>query len=259
MDNGVKLDVRDKVAYVTLDRQERRNALSVAAIEGLIDAFSRFDVDDDVWAVLITGAGQEAFCAGRDLKELANLMDQEKPTGHPMRQRLRNPFEVIYECRKPVVAALNGWTVGGGFELAMACDVRIAASHVRLSMPEALRGMGANFGAAMLPRLIPHAVAYDMLYTGRVVSADEAARWGLVNAVVPAADLASAGDAYARTLVSRAPLTLRRYKAMVRHGSALPLPAALRLDLQPDPYTSQDRVEGAHAFAEKREPRWQAR
>lgn len=258
MPDGLHVEVRDRVGYVTIDRPERKNALSEAVMEGLVDTFHWFDHNDDVWAVLITGTG-DAFSAGRDLKELAGRDAAGGPPPAPMRQRLRNPFEVVYECRKPVVAALNGCAVGGGLELAMACDIRIAADTAELALPESLRGMGANFGAAILPRLVPVAVAYDVLYSARTVTADEAARWGLVNQVVPAADLASTAEEYVRTLLSRAPLTIRRYKAVVQGTLHLPLSAALRLDLRPDPYSSDDRVEGVRAFAEKRPPRWQAR
>ena len=259
MGDGLRVEVRDRVAYVVLDRPERHNALDDALVRDLVGAFCRFDADDDVWAVLITGAGDQAFSAGRDLQEVAERDAGGLPPPAPMRQPLRNPFEVVHECRKPVVAALNGWTLGGGLELAMACDVRIAAEHARLALPEALRGMGATFGAVVLPRLVPMAVAYDLLYTGRTVTAQEAAAWGLVNAVVPSAELASAAEAYVRRVLESAPLTVRRYKALVQAGSALPVSAALRLDVRPDPYSSEDRVEGVRAFRESRPPRWRAR
>lgn len=259
MGEGLIVDVRDRVGYLTIDRQSRRNALGERVMEDLVRAIHAFDHDDDVWAVLLTGAGDKAFCAGRDLKELAERDAAGSGPPSPMRTLLRNVFEVVYECRKPVVAALNGAAVGGGLELAMACDVRIAAAHARMALPESLRGMGANFGAAILPRLVPVGIAYDMLYTGRSVSAEEAARWGLVNRVVPGEELAGAAEEYVRTLLARAPLTVRRYKAVLRGSLQMPLSAALRLDLNPDPYRSADRVEGVRAFVEKREPRWQAR
>lgn len=259
MTEGLKVEVRDRVGYVTLDRPERRNALGSAEMAALVEAFVRFDADDDVWAAVITGTGDKAFSAGRDLKELAGRDSDGAPPPSPMRQPMRNPFEVVLECRKPTVAALNGAAMGGGLELALACDIRLAADTATFAMPESLRGMGANFGSVMLPRLVPVGIAYDMLYTGRTVSAEEAARWGFVNRVVPAAELAGAAEEYVRMLLDRAPLTIRRYKQVIQSSLHQAPAAALRLDVRPDPYSSEDRVEGVRAFAEKRTPRWRAR
>lgn len=256
---GLEVQIRERIGYVTIDRPERRNALSQDVLMGLVEAFDRFDRDDDVWVVLVTGAGDAAFSAGRDLKELSERDDDGLGAHLPMTGVHRNAFEAVYECRKPVVAGINGWALGGGLELAMACDLRVAAAHAKLGLPESLRGMGANFGAAILPRLVPVGVANDLLYFGGSVTAEEAQRWGLVNRVYASETFRDETEAYVRLLLERAPLSIRRYKAMMRKSLELPLSAALRLDLSPNPYLSEDRVEGVKAFVEKRAPRWTAR
>lgn len=257
---GEDLVVRreDRVAYITIDRQDRRNALSQAVMEGLVALFDELEDDDDVWLALVTGGGNVAFSSGRDLKELQERDTQGKHPFPPMRGTTRNAFEAVHEFSKPVVAAINGWAVGGGLELAMACDLRVAAEHARFAMPESLRGLGANFGAQMLPRLVPQGIAREMLFFGNPITAAEAARWGLVSRVFPSQGFGNHAEHYVRELLDRAPLTLRRYKAALRQGQHLPLSSALRLNVAPDPYTSSDRIEGVSAFLEGRTPQWTA-
>lgn len=257
--HGLRVTVVDRIAEVVLDRPERLNALSQGLMADIVEAFDRFEEDDDVWAVLLTGAGDRAFSAGVDLKEVNAGDGESRPPTMPMRGSQRNVFEAVLECGKPVVAALNGVAAGGGCEIALACDVRFAAEGVRIGLPEAKRGMGANFGCQVLPRLVPRGIAFEMLYGGEFVTAEEAHRWGLVNRVVPADQLLDTARQFARQVVANSPLTVRRYKAMIGKGAELPLAAALRLNVGPNPYRSADRVEGVAAFLEKRDPVWQAR
>lgn len=259
MSSEVLFDVRDHVAYVTINRPERRNALSLGVTKELVEIFCQANDDSDVWAVLLTGAGDKAFCAGGDLKEFDELARQGKPFPVPMTGPHRNLFEVVLETYKPVIAAINGPVLAGGCELALACDLRIAADHAVLGMPEAKRGMGANYATVLLPRLVPRAVALEMLYTGDPLDARSALHWGLYNRVVPSEQLRDESESLVRSIVQNAPLTLRRYKEMTTKGWELPVQAALRLNVGPNPYLSEDREEGIRAFLEKRPPQWRAR
>lgn len=247
------LDVRGSVATVILNRPSRLNALSSGLMRQLVEVFADLDTNSEIRAVRLAAAGERAFSAGMDLKEPMS------EASVPMTGPLRNVYEAVLECRKPTLAVLQGWVVGGGMELAMACDLRIAAHGTRLMLPESKVGMGANFGSQMLPRLVPSGIAYQLLYLGEPMDATDAHRVGLVNWLVPADDLEAQSDEIASTIAARAPLTVGRYKAMVQLGSSLPIAAALRMNPWPNPYLSEDRLEGAAAFRENRSPRWQGR
>ncbi len=259
MEPEVLYEVREHVAYVTINRPERRNALNLSTTSELIRRFCEAGEDPEVWAVLLTGAGDKAFCAGGDLKELDQLARDGQRFPMPMTGPERNLYEVVLETYKPVIAAINGPVLAGGCELALACDLRIAADHAVLGMPEAKRGMGANYATVLLPRLIPRPIALEMLYTGDPLSAEEAERWGLFNKVVPSDTLRKESEQFVRRIVSNAPLTLRRYKEMTTKGWELSVHQALRLNAGPNPYLSEDREEGIRAFVEKREPRWEGK
>ncbi|ODU06664.1 MAG: enoyl-CoA hydratase [Pseudonocardia sp. SCN 72-86] len=255
----VRFDVKGGVARITIDRPERRNALNARTSELLVDFLGRAEQDDDVTVIVLTGAGDRAFCAGADLKELDETASRGRQIHTPMTGPIRNIFEVVLETYKPVIARLNGPAVAGGCELALACDIRVAAEHAHLAMPEAKRGMGANFATVMLPRMLPSAIAYETLYTGESLAASEAYRWGLYNRVVPAHDLDEVTDALAAAIAANAPLTLRRVKEMAVKSAGHPIASALRLNVGPNPYLSADREEGVRAYLEKRAPVWQGR
>lgn len=257
--DGLEIELREHVAYLTIDRPERRNALDVALTRRLTVAIAELDDDDDVWALCLRAAGDAAFCAGTDLKELDARAQRGEPAPQPMRGPDRNLFEALIEFGKPTIAIVNGPAIAAGAELVLCCDLRVAADTAYLALPEVKRGMGANFASVMLPRLLPWAVAMEMLYSGEPLRAEEALRWGLFNRVVAPDQVAAAGEELIRTVLANAPLTLRRYKQMAVKGSALPLHSALRLNVGPNPYSSRDREEGVRAFLEGRAPRWEGR
>jgi enoyl-CoA hydratase len=255
----ITYEVADYVATVTINRPDRRNAIDLAAQDRLVQLLDDALADPRVRVVVVTGAGDRAFCSGVDLKELDDLARSGKQVSTPMTGTSRNVFEALLETYKPTIAALNGPAVAGGCELALACDLRIAAEHAFIGLPEARRGMGANFASVVLPRLLPRAVALEMLYTGVHMDAPTAARWGLYNRTVPSDQLRGAVAEVASTIASNAPLTVRRFKEMAVKGWELPVHSALRLNVGPNPYTSRDREEGVRAYLEGRQPQWEGR
>ena len=257
-ESGLIVETHGHVRVLTLDRPERRNALSSALQADLVEELLACAEDGEVRAVVLTGNGP-AFCAGFDLKEIREADQQGQHFRPPMSRPTRSLFEVVTETPVPIVAALNGAAVAGGFELALACDLRVAAPGVKLGLPEAAIGMGANFGSVVLPKRIPMGIAMEMLLTGEYVTSEDAERWGLINRLVEPDDVLPTAMRLAERIAANAPISVRRMKETAVKGLELPLWQALRLDVGPNPYLSEDRVEGIAAYLEKRPPNWTGR
>jgi len=249
----LELSVVDRVATLTINRPDKLNALNAATIGELGNAIDEIRTRDDIAGAILTGAGR-AFVAGADISELAAQTPMQAKQRALRGQRVFRQFET---SPKPVVAAVNGFALGGGCELAMSCHVRIASDAAKFGQPEVKLGICPGYGGTQrLPRLVGMGRALQLLMTGEIIDAAEAYRIGLVNRVVPGADLLASADALVRQMLANAPLALASCIETVVRGTEIPLDDALNLEANHFALLagSQDMAEGARAFLEKRPP-----
>jgi enoyl-CoA hydratase/carnithine racemase len=252
----VRVEVAGRVATVTLDRPEALNAISTELALDLAAAFEPLATDPGVRAVVLTGAGERAFCVGADLKQRAGLDDHG---WFVQREAFRRGFAAVRRCPLPTVAAVAGFALGGGTELALACDLVVAAGDATFGLPEVRLGLvPAGGGTQLLARRVGRSAARDLVLTGRRVGAEEALALGLADRVVPAGEVRAAATALAAEIAANAPTAVRMAKWALEVGADLPLEAAMEVEDQAwrRAVESDDRREGIAAWVEKREPRW---
>ncbi len=247
-----------RIAIFTINRPQAMNAMNMEAIRELHEAMVDFRDDPDLWVGIITGSGEKAFSAGADIKDTLSFMKEhrDKPWAMPA-----TPMRGL-ELHKPLIAAINGLALGGGLEIALACDIRIASENARLGLPEVTLGLIPGWGGTQrLPRVIPWAKAAEMLLTGKPIDAQEAYRIGLVNKVVPLEQLMPTAKEWAEVICQAGPLGVRAAKEAMIKGCSLTLEEGLRLENSLEAYLlgTEDFAEGTRAFAEKRKPIYKAK
>ena len=256
MSGLVRVEVAGRVATVTLDRPEALNAISTELALDLAAALEPLGVDPGVGAVVLTGAGDRAFCVGADLKQRASFDDQG---WFVQREAFRRGFAAVRRCPLPTVAAVSGFALGGGTELAISCDLVVAATDATFGLPEVRLGLvPAGGGTQLLVRRVGRSAARDLVLTGRRVGAAEALELGLADRVVPGGEVLAAAAALADELAGNAPTAVRMAKWALEVGADLPLEAAMEVEDQAwrRAVLSNDRREGIAAWMEKRDPEW---
>jgi enoyl-CoA hydratase len=243
---------KNQIAYITLNRPKVLNALNMAVMEELREAFASVKDDAEVRVVILTGSGEKAFVAGADIGELS----QHNPvSAKEYTHKGQAIIDAIENLGKPTIACINGFALGGGCELAMACTMRLASENAKLGQPEVKLGLIPGYGGTQrLSRLVGKGIAMQLVLTGEMISAQEAHRIGLVNEVVPAAELIPRAEAIAAKIIANAPLAIQYAMEAVNHGLDLPLAEGLYLEatLFGVVCATEDKNEGTKAFLEKR-------
>ncbi len=251
---AIDFDLSDHIAMITINRPERRNALDAEHYSLLSDAWQRVRDDDDIRVAIVTGAGDKAFCAGADIKSFVGREQQLSELWLTQKDPLLNRGLEVW---KPVIAAVNGFCVGGGMTLLLGTDLRIASETAIFSLAEVKRGIiAANGGTQRVMKQLPYAIAMEMLLLGESIDAETAARWGLVNRVVPAAKLLDTAREFAERIKENAPLAVQAAKELAIRSQDLDMASGLRMEQMVNRilHRSEDTKAAKAAFAEKRKP-----
>src|SRR6201997_4798209 len=249
---NILLEKKRSIAYATVNRPKVLNALNMATMEELRAAFHDIKNDKSIRVVIFTGAGEKAFIAGADIGELAK---HDAISGQEYTHRSQSVLDLIENLGKPVVACINGFALGGGCEIAMACAMRLASDNAKLGQPEVKLGIIPGYGGTQrLPRLVGKGIAMQLVLSGEMISAQEALRIGLVNEVTPPAELIPRAEAIAQKIIANAPLAIQYAMEAVNHGMELTLAEGLYLEatLFGVCCATEDKTEGTTAFLEKR-------
>ena len=248
----------DRIAIFTINRPQAMNAINMEVVRELREAMVDFRDDPELWVGIITGAGEKAFSAGADIKDTLSFIKEHRDSPWAFPASLWRGLEIW----KPLIAAINGIAVGGGLEIALACDIRIASEKARLGTPEVTLGLIPGWGGTQrLPRMVPWCKAAEMVLTGRIINAQEAYRIGLVNEVVPPERVMPRAKEWADVICQAAPLAVRAAKEAMVRGYSLTLEEGLRLENSLEAYLvgTEDFTEGTTAFVEKRKPDYKAK
>jgi enoyl-CoA hydratase/carnithine racemase len=256
---SVRYEMRGPAAWLTIDREERRNALGPDVILQLVEALQRASGDDEARVVVLTGAGEKAFSAGGDIGGFAQAAQEEDTESAPA--AISRLLDAVWWHPKPTVARVNGRALGGGLGLLLACDLAVAADDVEFGTPEIDIGLWPHVITAVIQRTVPRKLALDLMLTGRRMPVAEAERWGIVNRVVPRADLDAAVDELAETLAGKSPFVLRLGKRSFAGAEDLPWGRAIDhlKERLAENLGAEDLVEGVSAFLQKRKPDWKGR
>ncbi len=256
---GLDFEIRDRVAYLTLNRPEAMNAMDPELYKALSDAWIEVRDNPEIWCAVITGAGDRAFTAGADLKKTIPRQPEMWEFWQTQAEQILNRGLEVW---KPVIAAVNGYCLAGGMTLLFATDIRIAAEHATFGISEVKRGiLPGNGGTQRALRQLPYPIAMELLLIGDQLTAQQALQYGLVNRVVPKEELMPTAEAYARKIVANAPLAVRAIKELAVRSQYMHLNDGLRLEsaIQQVLRQTDDAKEGPRAFAEKRPARWTGR